>query len=98
VFASEHKRPKKITREVSAGGAIHSFSDEERQGYVEFINSTLKDDPDLQTTLPINPRNQDIFTAVSKGIVLWCAPIPARGIGAGARGQHSKVVGGGVHA
>lgn len=70
VFASEHKRPKKITREVSAGGAIHSFSDEERQGYVEFINSTLKDDPDLQTTLPINPRNQDIFTAVSKGIVL----------------------------
>lgn len=71
LVATEHKRPKKITREVTAGGAIHSFSDEERQGYVEFINSTLQADADLQSTLPINPRTNDIFAAVSNGVILW---------------------------
>jgi len=71
IFTTEHKRPQpKIQREVSVRGAIHSFSEEEREGYVEFINSTLKDDPDLQSILPINPRTQDIFATVSNGLIL----------------------------
>ncbi len=74
LFMSAYKKDtKKVRREVGAGGTVHSFSDEERKGFVDYINSTLKDDPDLSHTLPIDSDN--LFVAISKGVILWCLHI-----------------------
>ncbi len=68
-MSAYRKDTKKVRREVGAGGTVHSFSDEERKGFVEYINGTLKGDPHLEHTLPIDADN--LFTAISKGVILW---------------------------
>ena len=57
--------------QTGAGGAIHSFSEEEKQGYVEYINTTLSGDETLAAILPINPASLDLFSAVAQGVLLW---------------------------
>jgi len=56
---------------ASATGAQHSFSDEEKASFVDYINDCLRDDPDLKhLKLPINPENMDLFNAVKDGILI----------------------------
>jgi len=59
---------------VSATGGAHSFSEEEKVSFVEHINSSLASNPLLKGKLPINPDNNDLFSAVKDGILL-CALI-----------------------
>jgi len=54
----------------SAHGASHSFSDEEKSGFVEYINDCLGADPDLKHLMVINPDNMAIFEAVKDGILM----------------------------
>lgn len=70
LFITAHKSGKRIMREQGMGGAIHSFSEDETSGYVDYINSSLRSDPDLQDIVPINPLNLELFSAVSKGVLL----------------------------
>jgi hypothetical protein len=56
---------------VTSASAQHSFSDEEKQSFVEHINAVLSKDPDVKHLIPINPTNMDIFKAVGDGILLW---------------------------
>jgi hypothetical protein len=56
---------------ASATGAQHSFSDEEKASFVEYINDCLRDDPDLKHhRLPLNPDGMDLFNAVKDGILI----------------------------
>jgi len=56
---------------VSSTFAQHSFSDEEKGGFVEHINAVLGKDKDLKHLgLPLNPEGMDIFHAVRDGILL----------------------------
>ncbi|XP_023672173.1 plastin-3 [Paramormyrops kingsleyae] len=58
------------TSELSSEGTQHSFSEEERFAFVNWINSALEKDPDCKRVLPMNPNNNSLFKAVGDGIVL----------------------------
>jgi len=56
---------------VASVHATHSFSDEEKAGFVEHINGVLAGDKDVKHLgFPLNPDAMDIFKAVKDGIVL----------------------------
>ncbi|XP_041728465.2 plastin-3 isoform X2 [Coregonus clupeaformis] len=59
------------TSEQSSEGTQHSFSEEERYAFVNWINAALEKDPDCKHVLPMNPNTPNsLFTAVGDGIVL----------------------------
>ncbi|XP_068601109.1 plastin-3 [Brachionichthys hirsutus] len=58
------------TSELSSEGTQHSFSEEERVAFMNWINSALEDDPDCKHVLPMDPDTDSLFTVVGDGIVL----------------------------
>lgn len=58
------------TSELSSEGTQHSFSEEERFAFVNWINSALEKDPDCQHVLPMDPNTDSLFTSLGDGIVL----------------------------
>ncbi|KAK2941068.1 putative actin bundling protein [Blattamonas nauphoetae] len=69
----ERQKPKEETRIVLEGAqanSIHSYSEEEKTAFVEFINNQLADDPDLKDVLPVDSSGEDIFKVVHDGILL----------------------------
>jgi len=60
---------------TKVGGATdsttHSFSDEEKVAFADYINAALKKDADIgKTHLPINTEDMSLFTKVGDGLVL----------------------------
>ncbi|XP_065901853.1 fimbrin-like [Dysidea avara] len=57
---------------ASAEGTSHSFSEEEKLAFVDWINFQLAEDPDLinKKALPIAEEGDGLFKAVHDGIVL----------------------------
>ncbi|XP_068185074.1 plastin-2 [Antennarius striatus] len=51
-------------------GTQHSYSEEEKVAFVNWINAALKSDPDCGHLLPMDPSSNDLFSAVGDGIVL----------------------------
>ena len=60
------------TSESSAEGTKHSYSEAEKVAFVDWINTSLQDDPLVKSYLPINPSTSDIFQKIQDGIILWC--------------------------
>ncbi|KAJ8254890.1 hypothetical protein GJAV_G00198500 [Gymnothorax javanicus] len=58
------------TSELSSEGTQHSYSEEEKFAFVNWINKALEQDADCKHVLPMNPETDDLFTAVADGIVL----------------------------
>ncbi|XP_051791401.1 plastin-3 isoform X5 [Erpetoichthys calabaricus] len=58
------------TSELSSEGTQHSFSEEERYAFVNWINKALENDPDCKHVIPMNPNTDSLFKAVGDGIVL----------------------------
>ncbi|XP_041864455.1 plastin-3 [Melanotaenia boesemani] len=58
------------TSELSSEGTQHSYSEEERYAFVNWINTALEKDPDCQHVLPMDPNTDSLFTSVGDGIVL----------------------------
>ncbi|KAM4546929.1 plastin-3 isoform 1-T2 [Fundulus diaphanus] len=58
------------TSELSSEGTQHSYSEEERYAFVNWINTALEKDPDCQHVLPMDPNTNTLFTTVGDGIVL----------------------------
>ncbi|XP_039601191.1 LOW QUALITY PROTEIN: plastin-2 [Polypterus senegalus] len=56
--------------EQSSAGTQHSYSDEERYAFVNWINQSLDKDPDCKHLVPMDPSNDDLFNAVGDGILL----------------------------
>lgn len=59
---------KQITEQGSVG--LHTYTEEEKEAFVEYINSTLGNDPDLKDYLPINVKNDQLFESVKDGVLL----------------------------
>jgi len=56
---------------TTSTGASHSFSDEEKASFTDYINDSLKNDPDLKhLKLPLNPDSDELFEAVKDGILI----------------------------
>uniref|UniRef100_A0A669EDR2 Lymphocyte cytosolic protein 1 (L-plastin) n=1 Tax=Oreochromis niloticus TaxID=8128 RepID=A0A669EDR2_ORENI len=51
-------------------GTQHSYSEEEKVAFVNWINKALEKDPDCKHVLPMDPNTNDLFTAMGDGIVL----------------------------
>ncbi|XP_024120051.1 plastin-2 [Oryzias melastigma] len=51
-------------------GTQHSYSEEEKVAFVNWINKALEKDADCKHVLPMNPDSDDLFTAMGDGIVL----------------------------
>lgn len=54
----------------SSEGTQHSYSDEEKVAFVNWINKALAKDPDCDHLLPMNPNDESLFTSVRDGILL----------------------------
>lgn len=46
-------------------------AEEEKVAFVNWINKSLEKDDDCKHVLPMDPNNNDLFTAMGDGIVLW---------------------------
>lgn len=58
------------TSEQSSVGTQHSYSEEEKYAFVNWVNTKLENDPDCKHVLPMDPNTDDLFSAVGDGIVL----------------------------
>jgi plastin-1 len=76
VASSEDNGRPVLHRELSAqkitgaGGASHTFSEEEKQAFSEHINFCLSPDPLLARHLPLNPDSMDLFEKCNDGLLL----------------------------
>ncbi|XP_069753476.1 plastin-1-like isoform X2 [Narcine bancroftii] len=58
------------TSDRSSEGTQHSYEEEEKVAFVNWINKALEDDPDCQHLIPMNADNDSLFSAVGDGILL----------------------------
>ncbi|KAG7251153.1 hypothetical protein CRUP_030069, partial [Coryphaenoides rupestris] len=58
------------TSEQSSEGTQHSFSEEERFAFVNWINSALENDPDCKHLLPMDPNTDALFQKMGDGVLL----------------------------
>ena len=58
------------TRMTSESGSQSTYLHEEVGCFARAINKALKDEPSLKDRLPINPEGDDLFTALSDGMIL----------------------------
>ncbi|KAJ6236262.1 plastin-3 [Anaeramoeba flamelloides] len=65
-----NKQSSVIKLKGATDSSTHSFADDEKESFVNFINSTLYNDPIVKNRLPINPENMDIFEELKDGIIL----------------------------
>jgi hypothetical protein len=56
---------------ASGGDTQHSYSEEERVAFVDWINDCLSKDPDLKDKLPMRSNDDSLFKACNDGILLW---------------------------
>lgn len=63
-----HKAPTSKTNTISNENATHSYTDEEKYGFVDWINSVLTKNDSQH--LPLNPENDSLFKCLDDGIIL----------------------------
>ncbi|KAJ5069776.1 plastin-3 [Anaeramoeba ignava] len=51
-------------------GRTQEYSQEEKEGIVDFINNSLSDVKAVSDIIPVNPKEDDIFTIIENGILL----------------------------
>ncbi|KAK5583127.1 hypothetical protein RB653_004717 [Dictyostelium firmibasis] len=54
----------------TASGVQHSYSDEEKVAYIDWINNCLAKDADLKSKLPISENGDAFFVACNDGLLL----------------------------
>lgn len=55
--------------EVKGETGVHSYSEEETEAFVDFINDNLGSDSQIGNRLPLAPHT--LFDAVKDGVLLW---------------------------
>jgi plastin-1 len=64
------KAHKGVNKIVTASGGSHSFSEEEKEAFVDHINSSLETDPLVQHILPIKATDDSLWKRVDDGLLL----------------------------
>ncbi|XP_078266544.1 plastin-1-like [Rhinoraja longicauda] len=54
----------------SSEGTQHSYEEEEKVAFVNWINKALEGDPDCKHLIPMDPNHDRLFSAVGDGILL----------------------------
>ena len=65
------KKASGVVRTTGAGGASHTFSEEEKHAFAMHINQCLADDELMARHMPLNIESDDLFTKGTDGI-LFC--------------------------
>lgn len=52
------------------GGSQHSYSQEEKKSFTDYINYVLKDDPDMVGVIPMDENSDEIFKTASEGLLI----------------------------
>jgi hypothetical protein len=60
----------KVNTSSGSGNSSHSFTEEERISFSDWINDCLGKDPDLKELLPIKPESNQLFERVHNGLLL----------------------------
>jgi len=60
---------------VSTENAVHSYSQEEKEAFVDHINDRLSSISQVQDLLPLDFDNESLFTNISDGRLLWFVSI-----------------------
>ncbi|XP_015782062.1 plastin-2 [Tetranychus urticae] len=55
---------------ASSAGTTHSVRQEEQVAFSDWINTNLKNDPDLKHVLPIDPEGRELYEKVKDGTLL----------------------------
>ncbi|KAJ7392220.1 Plastin-3 [Desmophyllum pertusum] len=63
------------TSESSSTDTKHSYSEEERVAFVNWINTALQEDADVKAYLPIDPATSEIFEKIRKDGIILCKMI-----------------------
>ncbi|XP_048362678.1 plastin-1 isoform X2 [Sphaerodactylus townsendi] len=58
------------TSPISSEGTQHSYSEEEKVAFVNWINKALQADPDCKHLLPMDPTDGSLFKSLADGILL----------------------------
>jgi len=62
------KKAASVTKKTET--AVHAYSEEEKQAFVDHINDTLGEDPLLKDLMPLDPNSEDLFKKVHDGKLL----------------------------
>jgi hypothetical protein len=69
-MATVVKKVQKMLVVEGAGGATHTFSEEEKHAFTTHLNHCLGADPDLAKRLPMDPDSMDLFENCKDGLML----------------------------
>mmetsp|Transcript_28458 Transcript_28458/g.91100 ORF Transcript_28458/g.91100 Transcript_28458/m.91100 type:complete len:631 (-) Transcript_28458:388-2280(-) len=69
-FHAVAQKAAKVFHLQGAGGAQHSFSEEEKIAFTEHVNKCLGDDPVMGPRLPLDPNSMDLFAGCGDGLLL----------------------------
>uniref|UniRef100_G3T2F5 Plastin 1 n=1 Tax=Loxodonta africana TaxID=9785 RepID=G3T2F5_LOXAF len=58
------------TSSISSEGTQHSYSEEEKVAFVNWINKALENDPDCKHLIPMDPNDNSLFKSLADGILL----------------------------
>lgn len=59
---------------VSSDNALHTYSQEEKEAFVDHINDRLEDISQIKDLLPLSVDDDSLFRAVADGRLLWYVP------------------------
>eukprot|EP01121_Diplochlamys_sp_Union-15-3_P013330 TRINITY_DN4119_c0_g1_i1.p1 TRINITY_DN4119_c0_g1~~TRINITY_DN4119_c0_g1_i1.p1 ORF type:complete len:523 (+),score=101.08 TRINITY_DN4119_c0_g1_i1:38-1606(+) len=62
------KKAPAVTKQTET--AVHAYSEEEKQAFVDHINEELKNEAIIKDLLPLNPSTEDLFHKVKDGRLL----------------------------
>jgi hypothetical protein len=66
---SKSESSKKKIVENTKFGSTHTYSQEEKAAFVEFLNFTFDKDGDLSSIIPIDPKGTDLFSVTTNGVL-----------------------------
>ncbi|XP_074154535.1 plastin-1 [Sminthopsis crassicaudata] len=58
------------TSAISSEGTQHSYAEEEKVAFVNWINKALENDPDCKHLIPMDPADASLFKSLADGILL----------------------------
>ncbi|KAM9036449.1 plastin-1 isoform X1 [Sarcophilus harrisii] len=58
------------TSAISSEGTQHSYAEEEKVAFVNWINKALEKDPDCKHLIPMDPTDNSLFKSLADGILL----------------------------
>jgi len=68
-FARVYEKQKEMIQ-VKGHSGVHSYAQEEMSAFAEHFNNTLKNDPELDFYLPIDPKGLALAEKVKDGVIL----------------------------